>query len=679
MNKAPTLGHPRNATRSASGGRFLDGDQTESHYRRLIEALRAAVYVCDANGYVTLHNDAAVALWGRKPEIGKDRWGGSWRIYRPDGTPLPLDECPMALALREGRPVSGEEIIIERPDGTRRAVEPHPVPLFHSDGTVAGAIDMLVDVTERARAEEGLARLAAIVDSCDDAIVGKTLDGIITSWNGAAERIFGYTAAEAIGRHISLIIPEERRGEEVAVLARLRRGERVDHFETERHTKDGRRISVALTVSPIRNAQGRIIGASKVARDITEQKQAEAALRDADRRKDEFLATLSHELRNPLHAILGWVRMLKSGRLDAATSQRAMDVVERSVDHQNRLIIDLLDVSRIVSGKLTLERSIVDLTGVVRSIIEAMRPSANASGVALTAYLPNGAIPIHGDNERLHQAVGNVLSNAVKFTPSDGRVTLRLDVIEDRARLSVSDTGPGIGRESLPHVFDRFWQADGTRTRAQGGLGLGLFIVKHIVELHGGSVAVESAGHGHGATFTIELPMAVPKKPTIATPAYATEVARTANTLDGVLILVVEDDLDSRDLIATILSQQGAVVMTAGSVREGLATARRRRPGLIVCDIGMPGDDGLAFIRELRSWPVDCGGAVPAVALTGFARPEDRDEILSAGFQHCLSKPAEPDALVQTIARLVQPLTGRQGLAWRESSDQASGFGVQQG
>jgi CheY-like chemotaxis protein len=292
--------------------------------------------------------------------------------------------------------------------------------------------------------------------------------------------------------------------------------------------------------------------------------------------------------------------------------------------------------------------------------------------VTLTAHLPHDAAPIHGDNQRLHQAVENVLWNAVKFTPRDGRVALGLDVIEDRARLRVSDTGPGIGRESLPHVFDRFWQADGTRTRAQGGFGLGLFIVKHIVELHGGSIVAESAGHGHGTTLTIELPTAVPRKPTVAAPIHASEIPRTDNALDGVLVLVVEDDLDGQDLIATILSRQGAVVMTAGTVREGLAMARRRKPGLVVCDIGMPGDDGLAFIRELRSWPVDRGGAVPAVALTGYARPEDRDEILSAGFQHFLSKPAEPDTLVQTIARLVQPPTGRQEPAWRESSDQAS-------
>jgi PAS domain S-box-containing protein len=255
--------------------------ESEERYRQLVRALPAALYTCDAQGRVMLYNEAAAALWGRRPEVGKDLWCGSWRLYEPDGTPMPLDQCPMAVAIREGRAVRGQEIVIERPDGTRWYVLPYPDPIRNASGEVVGAVNMLVDLTERHQAEEARARLAAIIDSSDDAIVSKTLEGIITSWNRGAERIFGYTAAEAVGQHISLIIPAERRAEEDDVLARLRRGEKIDHFETIRQTKDGRKIDISLTVSPVRNAEGRIIGASKVARDITERKRVEAALQQA--------------------------------------------------------------------------------------------------------------------------------------------------------------------------------------------------------------------------------------------------------------------------------------------------------------------------------------------------------------------------------------------------------------
>jgi PAS domain S-box-containing protein len=255
--------------------------ESEERCRQLVHALPAAVYTCDAQGRVMLYNEAAVALWGRRPEIGKDLWCGSWRIYEPDGTPMPLDQCPMAVAIREGWAVRGQEIVIERPDGTRSYVLPYPDPIRNASGEVVGAVNMLVDLTERQRSEEARARLASIIDSSDDAIVSKTLEGIVRSWNRGAERIFGYTAAEAVGQHISLIIPAERRAEEDDVLARLRRGEKVDHFETVRQAKDGRKINISLTVSPVRNAEGRIIGASKVARDITERKRTEAALQQA--------------------------------------------------------------------------------------------------------------------------------------------------------------------------------------------------------------------------------------------------------------------------------------------------------------------------------------------------------------------------------------------------------------
>lgn len=639
---------------TASPDRPHEPTKGEHLYRQVVESLPAAVYMCDPAGRVTLFNRAAAELWGREPELGKDLWCGSWRIYRPDGTALPIDECPMAVAIREGRAVRGERIVIERPDGTRRHVLPHPEPMFDETGLLVGAVNMLVDVTEHEHAEaalrEGEARLAAIVDSSDDAIVSKTLDGIITSWNRGAEHIFGYTPDEAIGQHISLIIPEDRFEEERDVLARLRAGERVDHFETERQAKDGHRIDISLTVSPIKDQSGRIVGASKVARDISERKRIEAALRDASRHKDEFLAMLSHELRNPLNAMLGWMRLLRSGTLDSATEQHALAVVERNVDHQNRLIADLLDISRIAAGTLTLDVASLDLVPLVRGVAETMEPFAKAAGIALTTQLMDDSLPVRGDEERVRQIVGNLLSNALKFTPRGGLIRIEGAHVNGIVRLTVSDTGKGIDREFLPQVFERFTQAEGGKSRTRG-LGLGLAIVRQIVELHGGRVRVESAGLGHGATFTVDLPIA-------AVVADGVPLTRTrASTgegrpLDGVRVLVIEDHADSRELIAEILRQQGAEVTTVEDVRQALITARRIRPDVMICDIGMPDGNGVALIREVRTWSLDQGGGVPAVALTGYARPEDREHALSAGFQIYLSKPAEPRVLVESVARL---------------------------
>jgi PAS domain S-box-containing protein len=629
-------------------------------YRQLVESLPAAVYMCDSAGRVTLFNQAAVELWGREPELGKDSWCGSWRIYRPDGTPLPIDACPMAVAIREGRAVRGEQIVIERPDGTRRHVLPHPQPLFDEMGLLIGAVNMLVDVTDRVQAEAafrvGEARLAAIVDCSDDAIVGKTLDGVITSWNRAAERIFGYTADEAIGKHISLIIPEDRLEEEQMVLARLRAGERVEHFETERLAKDGHRINISLTVSPIKDASGRIVGASKVARDVTERIRAEAAFRDADRHKDEFLAMLSHELRNPLNAMLGWMRLLRSGALDTATAEHALAVVERNVDHQNRLIADLLDISRIAAGTLTLEVASLDLVPLVRGVADTMAPFAKAAGITLTARFMDDSLPVRGDAERVRQIVGNLLSNALKFTPRGGLIRIEGAHVDGIARLSVSDTGKGIDREFLPHVFERFTQAEGGKSRTRG-LGLGLAIVRQIVELHGGRVRVESAGLGQGATFTVDLPIAAVADGVPVTRGRSS-TSTPSRPLHGVRVLVIEDHADSRELITEILRQQGAEVTTADDVRHALMAARRMQPDIVICDIGMPDGDGVALIREIRTWSSDDGGGVPAIALSGYARPEDREHALSAGFQIYLSKPAEPRALIESVARLSHRLRG---------------------
>ena len=369
-------------------------------------------------------------------------------------------------------------------------------------------------------AEQWQARLIALVESSDDAIVSKTLDGVITSWNPAAERIFGWTAQEAVGRHITLIIPEERWAEEDQVLATIRRGERLDHFETVRVTKDGQRLDVSLTVSPILDASGRVVGASKIARDITERRRLEEArerllereqrAREAaealNRAKDEFLATISHELRTPLNAIFGWARLLQTRQLDEAGQDRAITVIVNSAAAQARLVEDLLDLSRIVSGHLRLDVKPVDLRAVVEAALEAVRPAAAAKAIALTATLAEVG-PMQGAPDRLQQVVWNLVMNAVKFTPHGGRVDVVVHRVDGSAEVAVSDNGEGISPDLLPHVFDQFWQEDSSTTRAHGGLGLGLTLVKRLVELHGGRVRAESAGKGKGATFTVTLPV----------------------------------------------------------------------------------------------------------------------------------------------------------------------------
>jgi PAS domain S-box-containing protein len=376
-------------------------------------------------------------------------------------------------------------------------------------------------VTIRARrAEEIASYLAAIVESSDDAIIGKTLDGIITSWNPGAIQLFGYTPEEIIGQPIARLVPPDRPDDATRILERIRRGERVDHYETERLRKDGRRIYVSLSVSPIKDETGAIVGAAKIARDVTERRRAEeererllaetqqarAQAEAASRAKDEMLSIVSHELRTPLSAILGWVAVLKKGKLSPSRTAVAFDTIERSGRMQEELIDDLLDVSRIVTGRLRLEIAPVDLYAVVRAAADGIGPDALGKGLTLHTSI-DGGMTVSGDVIRLQQAVSNVLENAVKFTPSGGSIEVRLERAAAEARIVVRDTGCGIRPDFLPQIFQPFRQAEDVKSRKRGGLGLGLAIVQSLVERHGGAVTAESAGEDAGATFTITLPL----------------------------------------------------------------------------------------------------------------------------------------------------------------------------
>jgi PAS domain S-box-containing protein len=529
---------------------------------------------------------------------------------------------------------------------------------------------------------EALARLAAIVESSDDAIISKDLDGIILSWNEGARRIFGWSAEEAIGKPITIIIPPDRLHEEPEILSRMRAGERVHHFGTIRVAKDGRQVYVSVSFSPMRNPEGRIVGASKIARDITALKFAEqerqqllererAARLGAERAsfmKDEFLATLSHELRTPLNAILGYAQLLGVGQPGANELAEGLQIIERNARTQTRIIDDLLDMSRIISGKVRLDVQRLDLAAVVNAAIDTQRPAAEAKNIRLTAVLDPLVGPVRGDPARLQQVAWNLLSNAIKFTPKGGKVEVALERVNSHVEIIVSDTGEGISPEFLPQVFDRFRQAESATTRRHGGLGIGLSIVKQLVELHGGSVRAKSRGLGQGATFVVLLPLSVthedeadgkrehPRTPT----ASASSSADSGDNINlhGIRVLVVDDEPDARHLVARILQLRGAEVASAASMDEALEEIRRQPPQVLISDLGMPDHDGYDLIRAVRALPAaDPGRNVPAIALTAFARSEDRRRALLAGFQSHIAKPVEPAELLAVVASVAGRLT----------------------
>jgi PAS domain S-box-containing protein len=513
--------------------------------------------------------------------------------------------------------------------------------------------------------------LTALIESADDAIISKTLEGIITSWNKGAERIFGYTADEVIGQPVTILIPEGQEDEEPAILARLSAGERIEHYETIRVRKDGTRIAISLTVSPIKGPNGDIIGASKIARDITEQRQARKELDEAYRQaeessrlKEEFLATISHELRTPLSAILGWARMLRLGQLSKENAAKALDTIERNARAQAQLIDDLLDVSRIVTGKLRMDVRPSDPNSFIDAAVEAVRPAAEAKGVRLQKVIDTGLISIPGDPVRLQQVIWNLLSNAIKFTPRGGRVQIRSERVNSHLEIVVSDTGQGISPDFLPHVFDRFRQADQKASRQHGGMGLGLAIVRHLVELHGGNVSATSEGEGQGATFTVRLPIS-PIYQVDPSGARVHPAARdllpandTTERLDGLRILIVDDEPDTRDLLRQGLEYCGANVRLAGSAAEAVDAIVAEVPDILISDIGMPGIDGYDLIRQIRQLPADAGGKVAAIALTAYTRVEDRLQALRAGYDMHVPKPVELAELVAVAASVARRQQG---------------------
>jgi signal transduction histidine kinase/CheY-like chemotaxis protein len=377
-----------------------------------------------------------------------------------------------------------------------------------------------------------------------------------------------------------------------------------------------------------------------------------ARLEVADRSKDEFLAILSHELRGPLHAIVGWTQVLRLGRNDAALSARALDGIEESTKEQTKLISELLDVSCIIAGKLTLDFQPIELVPIIKRALESVRNIANEKQIRIQSRFDPSHLPLRGDADRLRQVCSNLLTNAVKFTPLGGSVTVELERLDSCVQIQVSDTGRGISPELLTQIFEKFRQADSSITREQGGLGLGLAIVKHLVELHGGNVRAESAGEGQGSTFTVTLPLL--DAPLQEREHKASVSDRRVSQLDDVRVWVVDDDVNGRAMMNTVLEMRGAQVTALASGSEALQMLDEASPDVLVCDIAMPGMDGYTLMRKIRSREPRRGGNVPAIAVTGFAAVEDRERALSAGFQTYLAKPIDPEELARAIGKLVQ-------------------------
>jgi PAS domain S-box-containing protein len=777
------------------------------------------VIITDTRGVVTFLNPVAQALIGCRPEEAAGQpLEAVFRIVNEE-TRLPV-ENPVTRALREGLIVglANHTILIAR-DGTERPIDDSAAPIRDEDGSIAGVVLVFRDVTETRRALETRLRLAAIVESSDDAIISKNLDGTIASWNKGAERLYGYTAEEVIGKRLSILAPPDQPDELPALMERLKGGELIEHYETVRVRKNGSRVAVALTISPIKNAEGKIIGASKIARDITASKRkaeatrflaeaskllgaltdvtstlqkvarlavpqfaewcavdvrdaegllrrvavahvdpgkvqqahelyrryppdpeaphgvwhilrtgrpelvpeiteamiaeaipdpeqrrrlqelglksylavplrvrgqtlgvitfvaAESArryddadlavaedladragvaidnarlygeLREADRHKDEFLAMLAHELRNPLSPVRNSLHIMKQPGVNAETFGRVRDMAERQIKHMARLLDDLLDMARISRGRIDLRREIVDMAGIVQRAVETTRTLLEQRHHELTVSLPPQPVRVEGDPARLEQILTNLLNNAAKYTDPGGRIGLTVQRDGDEVVLRVRDTGIGIAPDLLPKVFDLFVQAERRLDRSQGGVGIGLTLVKKLIELHGGSVQAFSSGAGKGSEFVVLLPAA--PRDQAAKSQGGPESGPAQNPLPRRRVLVVDDNVDAADSLAVLLRLQGQDVQVAHDGLSAIETARANRPDIIFLDIGMPGLDGYEVCRRLRRQPATANLTI--VALTGWALEEDQRRSRQAGFDRHLVKPVDPEALQQIL------------------------------
>ena len=637
--------------------------ETRAHQRREIfrvtlHSIGDAVITTDTHGRITALNEVAESLtgWSRDDALGQplDR---VFNIVN-EVTRQPV-ENPATRALREGVVVGlANHTLLIKKDGQECPIDDSAAPIRNELGYVSGCVLIFRDVTaqrllDRDRANQLLTArlLASIVESSNDAIISKSLDGTIQSWNAAAERLFGFTAEQAVGKHISLIIPPERIAEEDAIIARLKHGQRIEHFETERLRSDGRHITVSLTISPIKDDAGNVIGASKIARDMSERKRLEDSLRklasdlsEADRRKNEFLAMLAHELRNPLAPMSNMLEVLKHSGNNGGVVKQAHDTIERQLAQLVRLVDDLLDLNRITYDRLELRRSDVELAMVVQQAVEVARPLIDAAGQKLTIDLPDEAIYLNADRARLAQVFGNLLNNSCKYTRPNGAISLSARRNgNNEVLVSVRDDGAGIPPDKIDSIFDMFMQVDRSSDRSQSGLGIGLTLVKRLVEMHGGSIEARSAGEGQGSEFVVQLPMI--DKPAVVSSRVSDVAAQPASQRR---ILIVDDNVDSADSLAMLLEITGNQTYLAHDGVEAIESIEKYRPEVVLLDIGLPKLDGHEVCRRVREQP--WGKDIRIIALTGWGQDDDRRKSEEAGFNGHLVKPVDYDKLLALLS-----------------------------
>ena len=616
-----------------------------------------------------------------------DQRPANFRVLTPEGFEVPDEQLPMQIAAREGRPVNDLEFDIVHDDGRVTRLLEYAAPLMDEQGRARGAVGAFVDLTAAhnarvtlARSEERYRRIfetagvplweqdfSAIktrLDRLREEAVGDVAAYLqsrpafveqcialirIVDVNPATLRMFGLTDKHELTASFGRIFKRDALPAFVGALAALARGEQHYEAEAAAETLDGRQLDLLVNVAfpaPGEPLERVLVSLA----DITHQTRLYQEAADANRLKDEFLATLSHELRTPLNAVLGWAHMLREGTMQPSMRQRALESVERNARAQAQLVEDLLDVSRIMTGKLQIKTEAVDLAGVVANAVDTVRAGVTAKRLDLHVHVPIGErIMVTGDASRLQQVVWNLVSNAVKFTPTGGRVDIELGRAGAKAEIVVRDTGQGIAPLFRPHLFQRFRQMDASKTRQHGGLGLGLSIVKHLVEAHGGTVVGDSAGLGQGATFRVELPLLAAVE--AAAMPSAVPVTAISSVLSGVRALVVDDDPDATELTRYLLESRGALVVTCGSAGEALHLLSTDRYDVLVADIGMPEQDGMALVRALRSLPLGAANRdIAAIALTAYSGARERDEALAAGFTAHLGKPVDPEQLVALVS-----------------------------
>ena len=524
--------------------------------------------------------------------------------------------------------------------------------------------------------EEVHRRLTFHVENTPLAVIEWDRDFRLSRWSPSAERLFGWKAEEVLGKRITdwNFVFEDDIEEVKKIRTRQHKGiEEHGVSKNRNYTKNGSVVHCEWYNSVLYDKSGKLESILSLVLDVTARQQAEEEkarlllceqdarleAEEANRSKDEFLATLSHELRTPLAAVLGWARLLRNGVIEPEKYQQAFETIARNAKAQAQLIDDLLDVSRIITGKLRLDVNPLEMAPIIEATVETVRPAAAAKEIQLNLHLDKQQGRISGDPARLQQLIWNLLSNAIKFTPHKGSVEISLSTVDSQAEISVSDNGQGIEPEFLPHVFERFRQADGSPARRHGGLGLGLAIVRHLAELHGGTVQVASRGLGQGATFKVTLPTvsreqmseALAEQTRAASHGF---LAKPAKMLNGLRILVVDDETDAREFAVLTIRNCGGECAAAASAAEALRVLASFKPDVLVTDIGMPDEDGFWLIEKVRSLPHDQGGITPAMALTAYARTEDRVRILSAGFQIHVPKPIEPAELIAAVASLAK-------------------------